>query len=252
MSLWKKILGQTDLTPEMRERMEKEKAEKKRRAEILVQQQREAAQKQKEAKQRAKAEKRARELAKVKVFYGDNPSMRDEVTYNFHKQTFYYIETNLLQPNEKVLATIEAEYDKTKKREIDGILVATNTRLIFAHYRNSSQYVEEFDYKKIKGISMAADGFTTKELYLDYNRGRKKFDDIKNDSNLNRFIAIVREQALSFGKTEPAIKKAPAKKSSTNDDTDKYKKLEQIGKLKENGILTEEEFQLEKKKILNS
>jgi hypothetical protein len=249
MSLWKKILGQTDLTPEERERMEREKAEKKRQAEILLQQQREAAQKQREAKQRAKEEKRVRELAKVKVFFGDNPSMRDEVTYNYHRQTFNHIETNLLQPEEQVLATIEAEYDKTKKREIDGILVATDARLIFAHYRTSSQYVEEFDYKKVKGISMAADGFTTKELYLDYNRGRKKFDDIKNDANLTRFIDVVKERTLSINKSESIFKKPITKKTSSTED--KYKKLEQIGKLKEDGILTEDEFQQEKKKVLS-
>ena len=42
-----------------------------------------------------------------------------------------------------------------------------------------------------------------------------------------------------------------SKKKNTKKDDEKYKKLLKLGELKEKGLLTEEEFQKEKKKILN-
>lgn len=40
--------------------------------------------------------------------------------------------------------------------------------------------------------------------------------------------------------------------TTNNQDINVYKHLEKLGKLKEDGILTEEEFEIEKKKLLNS
>jgi hypothetical protein len=161
-----------------------------------------------------------------------------------------YIEKSLISEDEKILATIAAEYVKTQKREIKGVLVATNQRLIFGAVTFSGEYLEDFDYKKMNGISLAKDGFASKELYIDYGRGRKKFDDIIDDDLFKKFLAQVREQiSLSKTKNTSSIKRTSA--ASTSYHQDKYKQLEQLGKLKEQGILTEEEFQTEKQKILN-
>ncbi|MGD6973004.1 SHOCT domain-containing protein [Rossellomorea aquimaris] len=124
--------------------------------------------------------------------------------------------------------------------------------MIFAFIRGSNQYIEEFEYSKMKGISLERDGFASKELYIDYGRGRKKFDDIIDDDIFKAFLTIVNGKIAEYRNKPQARKKANASAKTSVDTTDdKYKQLERIAELKEKGILTEEEFQAEKKKILN-
>lgn len=226
MSFWKKILGQEDLPPEEKERLEKEKAEKKA---------------QKEAQKQL-------ELKHIEKFFGPDPGFTAKANYSVYKKTLMYIEDHVLTPGEKVLATIPAEYDKTKKREIKGVLVATDQKLIFGIIAANREYVETFDYRKMVGISLAQDGLLSKELHINFSRGSKKFDDIVDDALFKRFLSQVREQ-IAIAKSKSTT---VTNKQTTSKQQDKYKQLEQLGKLKEQGILTEEEFQAEKRKILES
>jgi Short C-terminal domain len=252
MSMWKKILGQSDLSPEEIAQREKEKEEKKRQKEEAAKRLREEQEKKREAKRLEKERRKAEELKSIERFYGPDPGMGKKLTYSAHKETFQYVERHLIREDEEVLGVIQAEYDKTKKREIKGLLFAVEEKLIFAFIRGSNQYIEEFEYSKMKGISLARDGFASKELYIDYGRGRKKFDDIIDDDIFKAFLTVVNGKIAEFRNKPQAKKKAsvPAKTSVDNTD-DKYKQLERIAELKEKGILTEEEFQAEKKKILN-
>ena len=240
MSFFKKLFAQEDLSPEDKEKHEQMKVEKKAQRE-----------REREEKRAEKERQKQLELKQIENFFGPNPGFTAKTNYAIHKNILIYIEKNLLSLDEKILAVIPAEYDKTQKREIKGVLLATDQKLIFGSKTFSSEYIETFEYKKMNGISLANDGFLSKELYIDYGRSRKKFDDITNDDLFKNFIKIVREQIMLAKTTTTKTNRKQSTPSPPNSQ-DKYKQLEQIGKLKEQGILTEEEFQAEKQKILNT
>ncbi|MGG1685559.1 SHOCT domain-containing protein [Pseudalkalibacillus sp. NRS-1564] len=250
MSFWKKIVGQTELTPEEKANREAVQQEKKRKREEEAKRFKEEQDRKREQKRIEKERKKAVELKSIGRFFGPDPSMGNKITYAAHKEIFEYVERHLIADDENVLGVIQAEYDKTKKREIKGMLFATEVKVFFAFVRGNNQFIEEFDYSKMKGISLARDGFTSKELYIDYGRGRKKFDDIIDDGNFKSFLSVVNAK-IAQSRNQPVSKERSNFKSNNPDTTDKYKQLEHIGKLKDKGILTEEEFQQEKQKILN-
>ncbi|MFZ3591495.1 SHOCT domain-containing protein [Bacillus sp. DJP31] len=251
MSFFKKLFATEDLTPEERERQEKEKAEKKAQKEKEYQLYQERREKEKEAKQAEKEKKKELELQRTVKFFGPNPGFTVKTNYTVYKNVLIYLENNVLSPTEEVLSTIPAEYDKTKKREIKGVLVATNERLIFATSGiGHGEFVEVLEYSKMNGISLAPDGFSQKELLIDYGRSRKTFDDIVNDANFTKFLAEVRQmmnQSIKIGKVSKPTKAIPSQKQE-----DKYETLAKLGKLRDNGILSDKEFEIEKQKILNS
>ncbi|WP_079526169.1 PH domain-containing protein [Halobacillus hunanensis] len=203
----------------------------------------EAKRKDAEHKQR-KADKKEALRKELAYWFGSSPSTTQEVKYSVNREAFKHLRNKVFVENEKPQKAIFVEYDKRKNTEIDGVLVATTERLIFAYKYKYEQYVEDWDYSKIKGFHLKPDGFKW-ELYFEIGRSKKKFDDIKKDDNLKEFLSIV-EQKIN----QPQPKKK--KTSNRGKQPDKYQQLEKIGKLKEQGILTEDEFQSEKQKILNS
>lgn len=232
MSFFKKILGTHNKTSE---EIEAERSKK-------------------EEKQRAHEAKKAIDKALQEKYIG--LGFGKGLDFSLYKGTIQYFESTVLRSDEIVLHSIKAEYDKTKKREIKGLLIATNQRLIFVSSGvGFGQYLEEFDYRKMNGIAQANDGFFEKEIYIDLGRSRKKFDDIIPDERFKEFVAVVMQQ-INVARNTP---KDTRTQKITNNGTatevkkvDKYEALEKIAKLKEQGILTEEEFQTEKEKILNS
>lgn len=208
------------------------------------------ARKQREEYERIQAQIKMKELEKQKKWIGENPSNHQKMMFQRYQNTFTYLEKNILRSDEQALKAIPVEYDKRKNTEIDGVLVATDQRLIFAYVRGYNQVIEDWDYSKIKGIQLYKDdGFNQVELHLEIGRSKKKFDDIKNNRDLVEFLNIVEKYVNLSRSLSKGSKSSPA--NSTN-KVDKYKLLEQIAKLKEQGILTEEEFEAEKQKILNS
>lgn len=251
MSFFKKFLAREDLTPEQKEKMEKEKAEKKAQKEKQAKELRERYEREKEAKQAEKERRKQMELEQVVRFFGPNPGFTAKTNYSIYKKTLMYMDQHVFNQEEKILGTIPAEYDKTKNREIKGVLVATSDRLIFATSSfGHGEFVEIFEYHKMNGIALAPDGFAQKELLIDYGRSRKVFDDIANDDNFKRFLNTVRdkihESKRTGGKTTRTTKKTDTPKD------DKYDKLSKLGALLEQGILTQEEFEIEKQKLLKS
>lgn len=240
MSFFKKLLGQEDLPPEEKARVLAEKEEKRRQKEAALQ-----------ASQRQKQEKQAAEMQLMEKYFGKSSGMFNKMNFSVYKLAIYYFENNIKRTSEEVLAAIPAEYDKTKKREIKGMLIATSERLVFVTSGiGHGEFSEVLEYHKMNGISLAADGFTQKELLIDYGRSRKVFDDIVNDDKFKYFINIVRNK-INEAKRKPAPTKARTKQSAPP-QVSKYEQLSQIAKLRDQGVLTEEEFQREKEKILNS
>ena len=171
------------------------------------------------------------------------------MNFSVYKRAILQFENNLKMDGEQVLAAIPAEYDKTKKREIKGMLIATDQRLIFVTSGiGHGEFSEILEYKRMNGISLAPDGLGQKELLIDYGRSRKIFDDIVNDKRFNIFLNIVRDK-INEAKRNPTTRRTTQAKPQKTED--KYELLEKIAKLHKQGILTDEEFQAEKQKILN-
>jgi hypothetical protein len=252
MSFFKKLLAQNDLSEEERTKREADKAEKKRLKEIEMKKLQEKMENEREQKRINKEIQKAEEMKKIERFFGPNPGFGKKGEYSLNRSTFEYLEENVLSQDDKVLGVIKAEYDKTQKREIKGVLVATERLLYFASFKNNSEYLEEFEYSKMNGISLTKDGFASKELIIDYGRGRKKFDDIIDDGSFKEFLAEVRNQIALHRTTVTKTAAKTVRKTQANNSNDKYEQLEKIAKLKDQGILTEEEFNAEKEKILNS
>lgn len=124
----------------------------------------------------------------------------------------------------------------------NGLLVATNKRLIFIDKGIFSLKVEDFPYDKITSIQ-----YTTGllmggiEIYASGNKA-----EIKNvpKDQVRTFAEYVRARI-----TAP---KPPATQSAaqTKQQDDILAQIEKLGKLKEQGIITEEEFVAKKKEIL--
>lgn len=245
MSFFKKLLGIYDKSPEELEvtrikkeqkQIEKKKLEEKRKIEF-------------EEKRRASEAKKAMDQALQEKYIG--PGLRKGFDFSIYKGTIQYFESTVLRADEIVLLSIRAEYDKTKKQEIKGLLIATDQRLVFVSSgAGFGQYFEEFDYRKMNGISHVNDGLFEKEIYIDLGRSRKKFDDIIPNERFNEFVEVVMQQ-INISRNIPKVTRAQNTVTKAT-KVDKYESLEKIAKLKEQGILTEEEFQTEKEKILNS
>lgn len=223
MSFFKKILGVKELTPEEQARIEQQKL----------------------AKQNLKERKQAELDAFKEKYIGTG--FISGLEMSLYRATIDYFEMKILKPGECVLKSIKVEYDKTKKREIKGLLIATDQRLVFvSNGMGSGTYMEEYDYKKINGVAQGADGLLEKAFYLEMGRTRKKFDDIIPDKRFEEFGSIVLKQIeLARNQPKPTRQVKPAK------PVDKYAALEKLAKLKQTGVLTEEEFQQEKQKLLN-
>ena len=160
MSFLKKLLGTEPMSDEQKlereraanEKKEKQQEERERRISERKQQQQE-----KDEKNRAQQEK-----------YFGKAGFLNSMSLMSLSRTINYFEEFILVEGEEVLAGISAEYDKTKKREIKGMLIATNLQLHFvSNGVGSGQFHETFDYTKMNGIALAPDGFLSKELLID-------------------------------------------------------------------------------------
>jgi hypothetical protein len=119
-----------------------------------------------------------------------------------------------------------------------GLLVATNKRLIFVDKGMLwGVKVEDFPYDKISSIQYET-GIFMGEIDI-FASGNKA--EIKN---------ITKAKVRPFAESIRArISGAPSSNQKTEGE-DKYSKLEKLAELKEKGILSEKEFEEEKKKLL--
>lgn len=233
-----------EISAEEQERLNTEKAEKEQvRAEKA-----EAKEKQRAIDSAARAEKKeakkAAEQAHLERFFGTDPSFEDKMNISIYSWAIDRVRENLLEENEVVLSTVPAEFDKSEKKEVKGVLIATNQKLIFSSNVIGKEYLEVMDYKSMTGITLESDGFRKKELHVMSGREKRIFDDIKEDKQLEKMLSGVRKH-ISLARSGGGTTQAPVVPQ-----TDKYQQLEQLAKLKGQGILTEEEFQSEKSKVL--
>ncbi len=122
-----------------------------------------------------------------------------------------------------------------------GILVSTNRRLVFVD--KGLLYglkVEDFPLDKITTIQYET-GLLLGEIKIHTSGNIAKIDNVEK-ANARAFAEFVRNKL-----SQPKETTAPI----INNQPDVYDQLEKLAKLKEQGILTQEEFDTQKKKLLN-
>ncbi len=147
---------------------------------------------------------------------------------------------NILWDDEKVENLIQGTYNNG-----NGILVATNKRLVFIDKGLIfGLKVEDFPYDKISSIQYET-GLIFGKLTI-FTTGNKAIIDNVIKSNVRTFGDWVRARISKS--VENAIK---SNQTISVSQLDLVEQLTKLAKLKEAGILTEEEFQLQKTKLLS-
>ncbi len=122
-----------------------------------------------------------------------------------------------------------------------GILVSTNRRLVFVD--KGLLYglkVEDFPLDKITTIQYET-GLLLGEIKIHTSGNIAKIDNVEK-ATARAFAEFVRNKLSQPKETISPI---------INNQPDVYDQLEKLAKLKEQGILTQEEFDVQKKKLLN-
>lgn len=220
---------------EERERLRQEKAEKR------------AAENEERKQERAakKAEREAADKEDNEFWFGPSPTFDDTMNKGIYSIALDRVR-NLLSPNEIVLGTVPAEYDMPGGKEVKGVLVATDQKVVYCSNTITKEFTEVMDYKSMGSISIKNDGLLKREIHVVSGREKRVFDDIKDNPQLKRLLDGVQKQisiAHSGGSSQQQPTTAPEK--------DRIQQLKELAELKNDGILTEEEFQSEKQRILN-
>ncbi|HLP20720.1 MAG TPA: PH domain-containing protein [Chitinophagales bacterium] len=159
-----------------------------------------------------------------------------ELTPAYWQRGEVYQLDNIIGGDEEIFAMIQAAYSTYK-----GLLVATNKRLIFIEKTFTNLKVEDFGLDKITSIQYQA-GFIDGEITIIASGNTAKME--KLDKNLAQAFAEKVRAKLS----EPKAQAAPV--TVVNQPLDVADQLGKLAKLKEQGILTQEEFDAQKKKLL--
>lgn len=151
---------------------------------------------------------------------------------------------NILWENENIENLIQGTYNNG-----NGILVATDIRLIFIDKGLVfGLKVEDFPYDKISSIQYST-GVLLGKLTI-FASGNKAIIDNVDKKRVRAFGDYLRNK-ITPNDSDSSIKTSPTSNSDNENQDDILSKLERIAKLKEQGILTEEEFVQQKQKILN-
>ena len=151
------------------------------------------------------------------------------------KELIFLAET--LDDEEQLLSLAQGMYRKNM-----GILAVTPKRVMFISKGLFSSQYEEFPLKNISSIQFDSSLMNSKiKIFVSGNSG--EIEKVTN-GEAKHFVETVK-QLQSDISTKANTGPAPG---SSNDDI--YARLEKLGKLKESGVLTEDEFLTEKKKLL--
>jgi hypothetical protein len=149
---------------------------------------------------------------------------------------------NILWEDETVEKLVESFYEKGQ-----GILVATNKRLVFLDKgRLGGLRVKDFPYDVITSIQYST-GLLMGEITIFSSGDKSTIGNISKQLVAN-FAEYVRARITPT--SQPVTTPAPAPPSAQPQE-DMISKLERLGALKDNGIISDKEFEEQKAKILN-
>lgn len=148
----------------------------------------------------------------------------------------------ILWEDERVEMLVQGTYNAG-----NGVLVATNKRLVFVDKGIGKLKVEDFPYDKLTSIQYET-GWTMGTITMFASGNRAEIKNVVKDRCKN-FADYVRARITAASKHASAPRAAePAVGNGGGDFVDR---LERLARLKEQGILTDDEFQVQKQKLLN-
>lgn len=163
---------------------------------------------------------------------------------------------NVLDKSEKIIAIAEGKY---LYNNLEGILVSTERRVVFVDKKFFGGVFEnEFPFYKITSMQHSS-GLLSSELKL-FTEGFKAEFKLYSRSAAKVFYDAIQNNVYTSQQQQQqqqqvqSVQQAQKHQSSLVKDEDPaliFDKLEKLGKLRESGILTDEEFAEQKKKLLD-
>lgn len=149
----------------------------------------------------------------------------------------------ILWEDEKVEKVVQGTYNNS-----NGLLVATNKRLVFVNKGIGKLKVEDFPYDKLTSIQYET-GWMLGSITIFTSGNKAEIKNVHKDQCKN-FADNVRARITAVSGHASAPNVAPPSVTPPS-GADVVDQLERLAKLKEQGILSDDEFRLQKEKILN-
>lgn len=181
-------------------------------------------------------------------WFNGKPSFAEKMTYLNHQLTFVYAGNNLTEYG-KPLYTIDCKYENEK---VKGILIAFKDYLVFvsATY-NLTRY---FEYTQIKHFDTLSPNKNRIELSFKYNENKHFFKGFIKGEQTDKMISTLKGKIDLKPDNKPKQQNNATTESNLKINIENYDnkldQLEKLGELRDNGTLTDEEFQKEKQKLL--
>jgi len=141
--------------------------------------------------------------------------------------------SKVIEPGEIIEQAIQGKIDKTK-----GLLIATDRRLVFVNQGIIKTQSESFRYDKISSVQYET-GFLHTTITMLIDSRKLKVEGVINAAGAT-FATYVRQRV------DQGVQPAPVAAASA----DVVGQLERLADLRTKGILTDEEFQTQKRKLL--
>lgn len=149
-----------------------------------------------------------------------------------------------LEQGEQVLASVMGAYETKlmgSKTVRNGVFIATDRRMVFYGKKMFGYDLEVFPYSNISSIEMSK-GMMGHSIGF-FASGNKIEMKWINSGDVSEFTQIVKSK---IGK-----KSEPAQTTSQNNSVDLADQIRKLADLRDQGILTEEEFQAKKSQLLS-
>jgi hypothetical protein len=142
-----------------------------------------------------------------------------------------------IHDDENVLITVQGKYE-----DKIGVFSATDKRLIFAGKFFLGSVVKEVDYQKLTSIKLET-GLINAKIILEYSGGDITISQI-DKTVAPELVEVVKSKQVQISTLDNSMLTTPSS------NADLFEKLKKLGELKNSGILTDEEFQAQKQKLL--
>ncbi|MGP4060029.1 hypothetical protein [Halobacillus sp. H74] len=169
-----------------RENKETIKRKKKEEAQARIEE--------KKKQQELKEEQERKEVMQILTKFVDLDS-KEYTIYEFNevkknKTFFTRVLKEVFEDDEQGLTFVQCEFDKTKKQEIKGYLLATTKRVWFVS--KDLRFNQKFRYQTIKSVSSFKDSLIEKGILVQYGTKKLEFDEIFENEQLQKFINTIR------------------------------------------------------------
>ena len=155
---------------------------------------------------------------------------------------------DLLEPGElveQIHATVYTDDYILEVHNLPGVVVRTDQRLVFfSNFHQSTPYWSAFAYSDIDSIDHTRGRFMG-SITIGVAQGTSKFDSLP-DGEVEEWIQCIQERA--------GLKEAPQQpqQTVTQQPPSRLDELKKLGELRDSGVLTDDEFEAEKARLLSS